>query len=367
MLLIDNDAQRGLLQMDACVAALDTAFCALPAGRAVIRPKSDLYFPCAGESGYFRFGSMEGAYDGIFAIRMTSDICQWEDVDGTMREEEYCIEPGTYCGLIMLFSADNGAPLALLNDGVIQTMRVGASAGLSAKYLARDDAASVGLIGAGNMARTYLEAFCAVRPIARAVVYSPTAVNREGFAAEMTEHLGIAVTAVGSAREAARGADILATCTNSMTPVIEADWIEPGMHIVPVGTQEIPPAAATRFDVKFRQGVAAIEPSGGNARHRAAVGLSYAAFVGGTEKDMQRLPTPDPTARLDAADYPSFADLVSGAAPGRTSAAQVSFYYNHGNQGLQFAAVGGLVYRAALAQSGGQALPDAWFLQDIKA
>ncbi len=163
------------------------------------------------------------------------------------------------------------------------------------------------------------------------------------------------------------GADIVATCTNSMIPVIEVDWIEPGMHIVPVGTQEIPPAAAARFDVRIRQGVATIEPSGGDARHRSQIGLSYAGFVGGTEEDMERLPKPNPAARLDASDYPGFADLVTGATPGRTNPEQVTFYYNHGNQGLQFAAVGGAIYRAALARGAGEALPDAWFLQDIKA
>ena len=367
MLLIDNDAQRDLLSMESCIEALEAAFTALPAGRAVIRPKTDVYFPSAGEAGYFRFGSMEGAFDGIFAIRMTSDICQWEEVDGVPREEEYCIEPGTYCGLVFLFSSDNGAPLALLNDGYIQTMRVGGSAGLGAKYLAREDASSVGVIGAGGMARTFLEAFCEVRPIARATVYSPTQAHREAFADEMSAQLDIAVSAVADPRVAVTGADIVATCTNSMTPVIEADWIEPGMHIVPVGTQEIPPAAADRFDVRIRQGVAAIEPSGDDAGHRAEIGLSYAAFVGGSAHDQRRLPKPNPAARLNASAYPSFADLVSGATPGRTSPEQVTFYYNHGNQGLQFASVGGVIYRAALARGAGHALPDAWFLQDIKA
>ena len=367
MLLIDNDAQRDLLTMDVCIDTLEAAFTALPQGRAVIRPKTDVYFPSAGEAGYFRFGSMEGAFDGIFAIRMTSDICQWDEVDGVMREEEYCIEPGTYCGLVLLFSSGTGAPLALLNDGFIQTMRVGGSAGLGAKYLAREDARSVGVIGAGGMARTCLEAFCQVRPIERATVYSPTKTNRERFAEEMSAKLGIAVTAEATARAAMAGADIVATCTNSMTPVIENDWIEPGMHMVPVGTQEIPPAAAARFDVRIRQGVAAIEPRGDDSNHRAEIGLSYSAFVGGTEQDRKRLPRPNPAARLDAAGYPSFADLVTGATPGRTSPDQVTFYYNHGNQGLQFASVGGAIYRAALERGSGQALPDAWFLQDIKA
>ena len=138
------------------------------------------------------------------------------------------------------------------------------------------------------------------------------------------------------------------------------------MHIVPVGTNEIPPNADTVFDVAIRQGVASIEPNVEDVRHRSQVGLSYAAFVGGTERDMERLPKPNPNARLDASGYASFADLVTEATAGRTSPEQVTFYYNHGNQGLQFAAVGAVVYRAAQARGHGQSLPDAWFLQDIK-
>ena len=120
-------------------------------------------------------------------------------------------------------------------------------------------------------------------------------------------------------------------------------------------------------DKRIRQGVAAIEPSGGDASHRVEIGLSYAAFVGGTAHEQERLPKPNPAARLDASAYPSFADLVTGTTPGRASPEQVTFYYNHGNQGLQFASVGGVIYRAALARGAGHALPDAWFLQDIKA
>ena len=63
---------------------------------------------------------------------------------------------------MMVFSVRNGEPLAIINDGLIQHMRVGACAGLGAKYLARQDAV-VGIFGSGGMARTYLEAFAEVR------------------------------------------------------------------------------------------------------------------------------------------------------------------------------------------------------------
>lgn len=74
----------------------------------------------------------------------------------------------------MLFSTVNGEPLALINDGVLQHMRVGAGGGIGVKHLARPDSSTVGMLGSGGMARTFLEAFCVVRPIRRVKVYSPT-------------------------------------------------------------------------------------------------------------------------------------------------------------------------------------------------
>ena len=139
------------------------------------RPRIDVYVPTEQEpEGYWRWGTMEGASKelGVFAIRMKSDVVTWpHHADGTSTEEKYCVEPGTYCGLVMLFSTRNGEPLAMINDGHLQHMRVGGGAGLGAKYLAREDAQVVGMIGSGGMARTYLEAFSCVRDIKKVRVY----------------------------------------------------------------------------------------------------------------------------------------------------------------------------------------------------
>ena len=96
------------------------------------------------------------------------------------------MEPGTYCGLIMLFSTRDGEPLAMINDGILQHMRVGGGAGLGVRYLSRPDSRTVGMLGSGGMARTYLEAFAAVRDIRSVKVFSPTKANRERYAEEMS-------------------------------------------------------------------------------------------------------------------------------------------------------------------------------------
>ncbi len=377
MLIIDNDDVAQLLTMRDCIRVQEEAFRKLPSGGAIHRPRIDMYFPCEREDGYYRWGTMEGANDGYFAIRMKSDVITWpKDAEGNWTEEKYCREPGTYCGLIFLLSTRNGEPLAFIKDGVLQHMRVGGGAGIGVKYLAREDSHVVGMLGSGGMARTFLDAFACVRDIRLCKVYSPNAAHREAFAAEMSERLKIEVRAVDSAREAVKGADILSSCTDSMQPVYDADWIEKGMHVTNLGRREIPDAAMAKFDLVVRQGTAGLQMKQ-TERFQAERGLSPAAFIGGTAEEMKRLPEKNPqpgfggdspefTDRGKGGDKPDFADLVTGKCKGRISRDQVTFYRNVGNQGLQFSSVGGFVHAQAVKAGRGRAIPTEWFLQDIR-
>jgi alanine dehydrogenase len=365
MLIIGNETVHELLGMAECIDAQEEAFRQIPEGGAVHRPRLDMYVPCERDDGYYRWGTMEGANDGVLAIRMKSDVITWPEVPGGgWRENKYCVEPGTYCGLILLMSTRNGEPLAFINDGVLQHMRVGGGAGIGARHLARADATSVGILGSGGMARTYLQAFAAVRPITQTKVYSPTAANRETYAREMSEELGIDVVPVATAREAVRGVDILATCTDSMHPTFEADWLEAGMHVTMLGPREISPEVVDRCDVRIRQGAGGLRlPE--TDRVKAEIGHSPMAYIAGTAQEMERLPSRNTGAGFGG-DYPDYCDLVNGTAPGRESDEQITFYHNMGNQGLQFSSVGGLVYRKAKTAGLGREIPTEWFLQDIR-
>lgn len=377
MLIINNHDVTKLLTMKDCIRVQEEAFRKIPEGGAIHRPRIDMYMPCDRDDGYFRWGSMEGANDGYFAIRMKSDIITWPRTpDGNWTEEKYCREPGTYCGLIYLVSTRNGEPLAFINDGVLQHMRVAGGAGIGAKYLSREDSNTVGMLGSGGMARKYLEAFATVRDIRKCKVYSPNPKNREAYAQEMSNTLGIEVTAVDSAREAVRGVDILSSCTDSMTPVYDADWIEPGMHVTNLGRREMSDKVMEKIDVVVRQGTAGLQMRQ-TERFQAERGLSPAAYIGGTPEQMKRIPeknsepgfggdSPEFTDRGKGGDKPDFADLVTGKAAGRTSREQVTFYRNVGNQGIQFSAVGGWVYSLAKERGIGRDIPTEWLLQDIR-
>jgi len=365
MLLINNEVVEKVLTMRECIEAQEQAFAGLLTGAAIGRPRMDMYVPCDRDDGYYRWGSVEGSSGGILAVRLKSDILVWpRDHAAGGSEQKYCMQPGTYCGLVFLFSTGNGEPLALLNDGHLQHMRVGGAAGIGTRLLSREDSRELGIIGSGGMAQTFLEAILAVRDIRRVRVYSRKAENRERFARENAQRHGIEVIAVDDPREAVRGADIVATCTDSMTPVLQPEWLEPGMHVVVLTPREIDAAIVQHFDVVVQQGREDM-PMAETERFRKGISGSPQAYVAGNAEEQARLPKPK-KARLPTQDWPVYTDVISGKVPGRTRDDQITFYYTVGNWGVQFSSVGGLVYRKAKAQGLGHDLPLEWFIQDIR-
>jgi alanine dehydrogenase len=365
MLLIDNEVVAAVLSMKDCIAVQERAFAGVLTGASISRPRIDTLVPCNSDDAYFRFGSIEGATDGVHAVRLKSDIMTWpKSEDGSWTREKHLDQPGVYCGLVLLFSTENAEPLAILNDGFLQHMRVGAAAGIGARLLAREDSRRVGMIGSGGMARTVLDALAAVRPIKEVNVFSRNRDNRSRYANEMSKQLGIPVTPVSSAVEAVRGADILATATDSMLPVVEAKWLAAGMHVVAIGPQDLAPECEDRLDVVIRQGDETLDLPR-TAHFQGNLGHSRNAFVGGSPEEQKRLPQV-PRKQQPEKPWPLYADVLAGRATGRTSPEQITQYRPVGNWGIQFAACGALVYRAAKARGLGRKVPTEWFVQDIR-
>ncbi len=362
MLLINNQDVRELLSMQSCLEALEVGYQDLAVGNAVHRPRIDVWAPCDRPDGYYRWGSMEGVCRtyGVFAIRMKSDIVCWPE---GQNEQKYCIQPGTYCGLVMLFSIKNGEPLAIINEGVLQHMRVGGGAGLGVKYLSRPDSSVVGIIGSGGMARTYLQAFAEVRPLKRVKVYSRSRARREQYASEMTAKLGIPVEPMDHAEAVVRGSDIVATCTDSIVPVLtNPDWIEPGMHVTNLDIREFAEERVfERFDVVVRLGEQTLPYHDSDAAFRP---FHFAGYAAGQPEELARIPKSTVQINLEA--YPKLVDVVAGRAKGRISPKQITCFINIGTQGLQFASVGGWLYRRAKERGVGREIPTDWFVQGVR-
>ena len=362
MLLINNDDVGKLLSMKDCLEALEVGYKDLAAGNATHRPRIDVWAPTEGPDSFYRWGSMEGVCRtyGVFAIRMKSDVVRWPE---GQNEQKFCIQPGTYCGLVMLFSTRNGEPLAMINDGILQHFRVGGGAGLGVKYLSRTDSSIVGIIGSGGMARTYLEAFAEVRKLKRVKVYSRSRERREEYAKEMEARLGIPIEPMNSAEAVVRGSDIVSTCTDSIVPVLrDPEWIEPGMHVTNLDMREFAEEPVFKqFDVTVRLGDQTLPISSSDAEFRP---FHFAGYAAGQPQELARIPKSG--VKIDIESFPKLVDVVAGRVKGRTSAEQVTCFINIGTQGLQFASVGGWLYQAAKEKGIGRKLPTEWFVQDVR-
>ena len=366
-LMIGNADVARVLTMRDTIEVLEASYRGLATGDTVCRPRIDVRIPTSVEGRTYQWGTMEGGSTrGYFAIRMKSDVTYEETRDGRVTQEKFCVRPGLYCGLVFLTSIETGEPLAFINDGLLQHMRVGADGAIGAKYLARQDAKVLGMLGSGGMARSHVEALLCVRGIERLQVYSPTRVNREAFAAEMGERHGIECIACDTAAAIYRGADIVAAVTDSAVPVLDGALLEPGTHVLNIGGGGQPDAATlAKVDVALRFG-SAPAPWGVPALALDDEYLTWAA-------------RPDLLAARQAKGHGkrghgvlaedrrvSLAELVHGTRPGRTGDAQVTYAERGNLQGAQFYAVAGLVYERARAAGLGHEIPTDWLLQDIR-
>jgi ornithine cyclodeaminase/alanine dehydrogenase-like protein (mu-crystallin family) len=263
------------------------------------------------------------------------------------RQKKLPLAPGgRYTGLVLLFSTETGEPLAIFPDGVLQLMRVGATSAIAARHLAREDARTAAVLGAGAQAAGHVRAIAALRKLDVIRCYSPTADKREAFCREMQEQTGVAMRGVSSPEEAVRGADIVLCATNSVAHVFAPEWLAPGMHVCTIRGPELDPGVVKAADLV--------------AVHDRAVPANAAATRGAVvPKDRHVI------AGLDVSRAPTLPQLVAGTAQGRTSAQQKTCFVNLPGTGLQFAAAGAAFYRKARAAGRGREVPTEWFTEDV--
>ena len=147
----------------------------------------------------------------------------------------YTASRGVLRFVVLLFDAENGGLLALMEADHLGRIRTGAASGIATKYLARSEAARVGIIGTGRQGRTQLEAVARVRKLSAVLAFSRTEETRTKFCREMSARLGIAVEPAASAEASARFGDIVITATNSTQPLVRGEWLRPGAHVNAIG------------------------------------------------------------------------------------------------------------------------------------
>jgi alanine dehydrogenase len=355
-LVLSNDEVADLLDMPSCIAAMEDAFRASAEGRTGVAGRCEILTPTNRADAMYSLVNMNGVIPdlGIAAVRINSDILTWPaSAQGVKRVKLPAAPNDRYVGLVLLFSTVTGEPLAIYPDGVVQRLRTGATSGVAAKHLARADAQVAAVLGTGWQAGAQAMAICAVRPIGQIRCYSPRAENRRVFAEEMSAKLGIEVQPVASGREAVRGADVVLCATNSMQPVLPAEWLEPGMHVASLKRLELDPSVVKAADVVVIHNRNADAPA-------QIVRAAGAELARDTDARKQSL-----TEAIKADAMPSLGELVLGRVGGRRSARDITLFLNYAGLGSQFAATGAVIYRRAVERGVGRKLDTDWFTSAV--
>lgn len=260
----------------------------------------------------------------------------------------------------VIYSANNSELLAITIGEVrvkelpeannVVNVQTACATAVGVKWLARKNSRRIGVLGSRGQARCQLLACKAVLPtLEEARVYSPTSENRTRFAEEMTELLDMEVQAVGSARQAIQGADVLISVTNSNVPTFDGNWLEPGVHLCSIVSSNI----GLLHGGFVRQ----------KRREVDDTTLRRAEIIVCNSKDQERLDEPgvlwDPIQQgvITWEKVWDLGELLSGKVPGRTDDQQISFFKNNAFWGVGDQVIGALLYRRALERGIGTRLP----------
>lgn len=348
--LLTNDDVAACVSMPEILEGLERLYEELGAGSAFTRPRTDVHSPTSTPGEYYRFKTMGGLSpaSGVYALRINSDVLRWTDrADETVQEKLPRAAGERYVGLVLLFDADDGTPLAIMPDGYVQRLRVGATSAIGASHLARDDASTFGLLGAGWQATGQVAAATETFDLDWIRVYSPTPESRESFAEEVEAEYDVPTEAVDEPRSVFE-ADIVQAATNARTPVYDADWLQPGTHFGVINRMEADPETTATCDVTV-------------VHSRAGKGANYWT----DEVDAGEIPYLESDSGRDYSPYADLGELVSGQAEGRTDDDEITFFFNNIGMGAQFAPVGAIAYRAAERADRGRYLPTEWFTQSL--
>ena len=297
-----------ILTMELALETVEQAFSLLSDGGATNPPRSRIRLP---DSGLFNF------------------MCAAAPGAGVMGLKAYGVVPGNPVKFyVQLFSTETGELLALMEAGDLGQVRTGAASGVATKYMACEDASTVGIVGSGYQARTQLEAVCKVRPITSARVFSRNPERRERFATRMSERLGIDITAADSGEECVSDADVIITMTSTNRPVLQGDWLSAGTHINAAGAnhwmrRELDGNAVRRSNIIVTDDIEQAKMECGD--------LIYPAELGSIRWEQVH----------------SLADVVSGAASGRNSDDDITLFESQG-LAVQDITTGIRVYQMAL-------------------
>lgn len=208
--------------------------------------------------------------------------------DGVTGTKTWAYTPGGASPLLVLFSLADGRVLGVVEAFALGQMRTAATSGLGTRALARDDAATLALLGTGKQALAQARAVACVRPIAGVRLFGRDPGRRAALAERLRDVLGAEVSEHGDVAGAVRGADVVTAITRAAEPLVTADLLEPGMHVNAVGAivptrRELDAAAVGRCDVIVADSVAQARDDAGELRAAVDAGALAWERVRGLE------------------------------------------------------------------------------------
>jgi alanine dehydrogenase len=308
-LILTRSDLATILTPEDCLSAVEEAFRSYGEGR-MAAPKSVGLHATA----------------GTFHIKAaTSDVCAVK-INANFPDNPRRHQLPTIQGVIVLMDLGRGTPLAILDSALITTLRTAAATAVAAKHLARNDAATLTIIGCGTQGRASLEALRLVRPIAKTYAYDADPAAAERFARELHAHVATSLD------DAIADSHVVVTCTTARAPILDARHLHAGLFIAAVGAdnpekQELTPALLqeSKVVVDILEQAAAM----GDLHHALDAGVLTRDDVHG-----------------------ELADVLCRRAPGRRSDDEV-FVFDSTGTALQDVAVASLAYARAVQRGAG--------------
>lgn len=316
-LFLDERCVAGLVGMDEALTAVEEAFGAVGRGQVTNVPR--IRAPLS--DGTLRITAAVLNHRGYYGVKVSSTTI-FESSAGRV---------------FSLYKAETGELAAIVQVFAMGALRTGAASGVATKYMARPDAARLGVIGTGRQARTQVEAIRRVRPIREILVHSRSPENRARFCADIAVAGGDA-RPVDSAEAAVRDCDIVVTATTATEPVLHGDWLAPGTHVNAVGAnyeyrRETDSAAIGRMAVIATDDLEQVRYEATDLAAPVAEGvIGWDKVVG-------------------------LGDIVAGNTPGRRSDRDITLFKSLG-VAFEDVALAAVAYEKALAAGAGQELPD---------